>query len=97
MSDLLTLAEAANKLACSKATVIRLVKAGKLTTVQLGLSLKGDRVHPDDLEAFIRNARREKKGCRSASAETRGKSLSVGMGRSIVDLVAIGRGIRPEK
>src|SRR5581483_70821 len=91
LEQLMTLAETAQHLRVSKATVIRLVKAGKLRTVRLGLSAKADRVHPDDLAAFVNENRRERK-CRSTTVKTAasGKLSSTTPAKSIVDLLGAG-------
>jgi excisionase family DNA binding protein len=52
--ELLTLREVAGKLRCSARTVRRIIDAGELRAVRLGLSGKSDRVHPDDLERYMR-------------------------------------------
>lgn len=87
---LMTMQEAADAMRVSKATAIRLAKAGKLKVVPLGLSARAWRVHPADLEALINTSRQAPK-CLSASAATRGRSLSVTKGKSIADLLATGQ------
>lgn len=49
---LLTIAQAADHLTCSPATVYALIEAGQLPVVSIGKS-KGYRIDPSDLDAFI--------------------------------------------
>lgn len=46
----MTLAEAAERSACSPKTIRRAVDAGQLVAVRLGASARSDRIHPADLE-----------------------------------------------
>ena len=87
---LMTMQQAAEHLSISKATVIRLAKAGKIKVVPLGLSARAWRVHPADLDQFV-NQSRQVHTCPSASAAKPGRSLSVTAGRSIVDLLSSGQ------
>ena len=82
---LLTVAEVALELRCSAKQVRRIIGAGDLPTLRLGLSGKSDRVHPDDLGAFL--ARRE---CRSRSGRVRGRSQFAMEAKSIVARAAAG-------
>lgn len=50
--SLLTIAQVAEVLACSPATVYALVDGGQLPVVSIGKS-KGYRVDPNDLETFV--------------------------------------------
>lgn len=50
--SLLTIAQVAEMLACSPATVYALVDGGQLPVVSIGKS-KGYRVDPNDLETFV--------------------------------------------
>ena len=95
---LMTIAEASAQLRVSRSTVRRLINAGQLRAVRLGLSGRSDRVHPDDLNSYINAHRRAQVlACPSTNAATPGKSPSVGTGRSIVDLLGTGRGIKRVK
>lgn len=94
--SLLTYAEVAQRLRMSKSQVRRMVKAGRLQVMRFGLSAKADRVHPDDLAAFI-NASRQVQACPSPSVATPGRSLSVTTGRSIVDLLGSGPSLKRVK
>lgn len=49
---LLTVAEAAERSACSTKTLRRAIDAGQLKVCRLGHSPKSDRVHPADLSAW---------------------------------------------
>lgn len=49
---LLTIAQAADLLTCSPATVYALIDSGQLPVVSIGKS-KGYRIDPSDLDAFI--------------------------------------------
>lgn len=91
--QLLTVPEVAEQLRCSVKAVRRLISAGRLATVRLGLSGKSDRVHPDDLQRYIDLGR----ACRSRNAGESGSTPYVGAGKSIADLVAIGRAIKPQR
>ena len=64
----------ANILDCSTKTVRRAINAGHLKVVRLGESAKSDRVHPDELDIFIRNRSRT---CHSTSGANIGGFLSV--------------------
>lgn len=55
---LMTLAEAAERSACSPKTVRRAIDAGQLVAVRLGASARSDRVHPADLEDWWERSRR---------------------------------------
>ncbi len=55
---LMTLAEAAERSACSPKTVRRAIDAGQLVAVRLGASVMSDRIHPADLEDWWRHSRR---------------------------------------
>jgi len=46
----MTLAEAAERSACSPKTIRRAIDAGQLTSIRLGSSAKSDRIHPTDLD-----------------------------------------------
>ncbi|WP_101927140.1 MULTISPECIES: helix-turn-helix domain-containing protein [Luteimonas] len=48
----MTLAEAAERCACSPKTVRRAIDLGDLVAVRLGSSSKSDRIHPADLERY---------------------------------------------
>lgn len=93
---LLTYAEVAERLRISKAQVRRLVRAGRLKVARFGLSARADRVHPEDLAAFI-NASRQVQACPSPSAGIRGRSPSVMTVKSIVDLLETGTALRQVK
>ncbi|HFT6992563.1 TPA: helix-turn-helix domain-containing protein [Stenotrophomonas maltophilia] len=54
----MTLAEAAERSACSPKTVRRAIDAGQLTAVRLGASARSDRIHPADLEDWWERSRR---------------------------------------
>jgi len=54
---LLTVAEAAERSACSIKTLRRAIHAGQLKVCRLGQSAKSDRVHPDDLGAWWAQSR----------------------------------------
>ena len=94
--SLLTYAEVAERLRISKAQVRRLVRAGRLKVARFGLSARADRVHPEDLAAFI-NASRQVQACPSPSAGIRGRSPSVMTVKSIVDLLETGPALRQVK
>jgi excisionase family DNA binding protein len=85
---LMTLQQAAEVLSTSKSSVVRLVKAGKLKVVPLGLSARSWRVHPADLDAFLNQNRQT---CQSTNAMARIKLSSGTPARSIADLLATGR------
>ena len=55
--DLLTIQEAADRLRCSTKTIRRAIDAGRLRVVRLGESARSDRIHPDDLAAFVNVSR----------------------------------------
>ncbi len=55
---LMTLAEAAERSACSPKTIRRAIDAGQLVAVRLGASARSDRVHPADLEDWWERSRR---------------------------------------
>ncbi|MEW8072826.1 MAG: helix-turn-helix domain-containing protein [Candidatus Thiodiazotropha sp.] len=55
---LLTKKQAAEQLAVSPRTVQRLIDSGKLAVVRITESTKGERIHPDDLQAFIQSKRK---------------------------------------
>lgn len=55
---LLTVAEVADQLQCSVKQMRRIIDAGQLNVVRLGLSARSDRIHPDDLCAYIDSQRR---------------------------------------
>lgn len=54
---LMTLAEAAERSACSPKTIRRAIDAGQLVAVRLGSSARSDRIHPADLEGWWRRSR----------------------------------------
>ncbi|HDX0827437.1 TPA: helix-turn-helix domain-containing protein [Stenotrophomonas maltophilia] len=54
----MTLAEAAERSACSPKTIRRAIDAGQLVAVRLGASARSDRVHPADLEDWWERSRR---------------------------------------
>ncbi|MBT3011215.1 MAG: helix-turn-helix domain-containing protein [Candidatus Thiodiazotropha sp. (ex Lucina pensylvanica)] len=54
---LLSKKQAAEQLAVSPRTVQRLIDSGKLAVVRITESTKGERIHPDDLQAFIQSNR----------------------------------------
>lgn len=55
---LMTLAEAAERSACSPKTIRRAIDGGQLTSIRLGSSAKSDRIHPADLEDWWERSRR---------------------------------------
>lgn len=68
----MTLAEAAERSACSPKTIRRAIDAGQLVAVRLGASAKSDRIHPTDLDDWWERSRRASavgpaapKGCKS--------------------------------
>jgi len=54
---LLTVAEAADRSACSTKTLRRAIDAGQLKVCRLGQSAKSDRIHPDDLSTWWAQSR----------------------------------------
>ncbi|MES9949361.1 MAG: helix-turn-helix domain-containing protein [Candidatus Thiodiazotropha sp.] len=54
---LLTKKQAAEQLAVSPRTVQRLIDSSELRVVKITDSTRGERIHPDDLEAFIQSKR----------------------------------------
>ncbi|MBT3042247.1 MAG: helix-turn-helix domain-containing protein [Candidatus Thiodiazotropha sp. (ex Codakia orbicularis)] len=66
---LLTKKQAAEELAVSPRTVQRLIDDGKLTVVRVTDSKKGERIHPDDLKAYVQGKRQ----WQSESTRTAGK------------------------
>ncbi|MCU7839736.1 MAG: helix-turn-helix domain-containing protein [Candidatus Thiodiazotropha sp. (ex Troendleina suluensis)] len=62
MNMLLTKKQAAEQLACSVNTVRRLIDAGKLRVVNVTESTKGERIHPEDLQAYIQEQRQWQSG-----------------------------------
>ncbi|NMT33768.1 helix-turn-helix domain-containing protein [Stenotrophomonas maltophilia] len=54
---LMTLAEAAERSACSAKTIRRAIDAGQLVAVRLGGSARSDRIHPADLEDWWERSR----------------------------------------
>lgn len=50
---LLTIRQAAEKLAVSPKTIRRAIDSGRLKVRRLGQSAKSERIHPNDLEAFL--------------------------------------------
>ena len=74
--QLLTISETAKRLSCSTRMVRRLVATGRLRVVRLGETARSDRVHPDDLEAFVQVRRGEIAPCRSENAVLSGKLTS---------------------
>lgn len=54
---LLTVAEAAQRSACSTKPLRRAIDAGQVKVCRLGQSAKSDRVHPDDLSAWWAQSR----------------------------------------
>ena len=68
---LLTKKQAAEELAVSPRTVQRLIDDGKLTVVRVTESKKGERIHPDDLKAYVQGKRQ----WQSESTRTAGRSM----------------------
>lgn len=92
---LLTVREVAQQLRCHERQVRRIINAGKLRAVRLGLSARSDRIHPDDLHQFIQGERKPQ--WLSEKEAMRGSSLSATREGSIVALLATGREIRRRK
>lgn len=69
---LMTLAEAAERSACSPKTVRRAIDAGQPAAVRLGASAKSDRIHPDDLEDWWKRSRVTAASARSAPRPSSG-------------------------
>lgn len=59
---LLTKKQAADQLLCSVRTIQRLIDAGDLRVVNLTSSTRGQRIHRDDLQAFIEGHRQWQSG-----------------------------------
>lgn len=75
---LLKIQEAADRLACSRWTVRRLIAEGKIKVVRgRGTSARLDRIHEADLQSYIDGNRRFVTSCRSGSAANTGSSMSV--------------------
>ncbi|HGM7307605.1 TPA: helix-turn-helix domain-containing protein [Stenotrophomonas maltophilia] len=55
----MTLAEAAERSACSPKTILRAIDAGQLVAVRLGASTRSDRIHPADLEDWWQRSRQQ--------------------------------------
>lgn len=93
--ELLTLREAAGPLKCSPKQVRRLIDAGLLKAVRLGIGARSDRVHPADLEDYISRGRKFRP-CQSASVPTAtaSKLPSAGKARPIAEVLATGRALR---
>ena len=56
-TELMRLAEAARRCACSVRTIRRAIESGRLIAVRLGESGKSDRIHPEDLAAWWKSCR----------------------------------------
>lgn len=65
---LMTMAEAAERSACSPKTVRRAIDTGQLTAVRLGSSARSDRIHPADLEDWWRRSRQSPRSTPPSSA-----------------------------
>lgn len=86
---LMTMLEAAEMLATSKSSAIRLAKAGKLKVIPLGLSARSWRVHPADLDSFM-NLNRQVCPSKNATASIRLSSGTPAQ-KSIADLLSTGQ------
>ena len=71
-SMLLTIRQAAEHLACSPKMVRRAIDRGELKCVRIGESARSDRIHPEDLEAFI-TTKRGRRGRRIDTVKSRSR------------------------
>lgn len=86
---LLTVSEAAEQLRCSVKQLRRIIDSGALQVVRLGLSARSDRVHPDDLRAYIDSQRRTRpKTCQFTSVGVRGGLPSLSADKELEDRLA---------
>ncbi|MBA1446807.1 MAG: helix-turn-helix domain-containing protein [Gammaproteobacteria bacterium] len=72
---LLTKKQAAEEMACSPRTVQRIIDSGALRVIKVTESKKGERIHPDDLAAYIQGQRWQSGGTNQA-----GRSMSPAAG-----------------
>ncbi|RLJ20092.1 hypothetical protein DJ031_06860 [bacterium endosymbiont of Escarpia laminata] len=74
---LLTKKQAAEELAVSPRTIQRIIDSGALRVIKVTESKKGERIHPDDLAAYIQGQRWQ-----SGGTKTAGRSMSPAAGQA---------------
>lgn len=93
--QLMTLAQAAEKCACSTKTLRRAIDVGSLAACRLGQGAKSDRIHPADLSVWWAKCRLQ--ACQSPSAPTEAIKLQLDTAEERIERrLAAGRTLRPK-